>query len=134
MNSVRSVMAEALARYHFGRSLYVQSAGIRKGTVDGFTARVLADIGLDVSKHKPRTLEELIDWEGINFDHMITLAPEAHHRGLEMTRSVDIEVEYWPTPDPSLEEGSQSQRLQAYATVRDYLEQKIKTRFKELTF
>ena len=52
-------MAEAIARHYFGRSMYVQSAGIHKGEPSGFTIAVLEEIGIDGAKHKPRTLEEL---------------------------------------------------------------------------
>ena len=100
MNSVRSPMAEAIARHYFGRSMYVQSAGIHKGEPSGFTTAVLDEIGIDASKHKPRTLEELEEWEGLNFDLIISLSPEAHHAALELTRTLAADVEYWPTPGP----------------------------------
>ena len=41
MNAVRSAMAEAIARHYFGKSIYVQSAGVRKSDADGFTASLL---------------------------------------------------------------------------------------------
>ncbi len=47
------------------------------------------------------TFEELEDWEGLNFDLIVTLSPEAHHKALELTRTIAAEVEYWPTPDPT---------------------------------
>jgi len=125
MNAVRSPMAEALARHYFGQTLYIQSAGIRKGMVDGFALAVLDEIGIDAKSHKPHTLEELAEWEGLNFDLIITLSPEAHHAALELTRTASIEVEYWPTPDPSVVEGSREAKLDAYRAVRDKLADKI---------
>ena len=100
MNAVRSPMAEAIARHYFGRSIYVQSAGIHKGEPSGFMTAALDEIGIDASKHKPRTLEELEEWEGLNFDLIISLSPEAHHAALELTRTLAADVEYWPTPGP----------------------------------
>ena len=91
MNAVRSPMAEAIARHYFGKSIYVQSAGVRKGETDGFMATALSEIGIDGSKHKPRTLDELEEWEGLNFDLIISLSPEAHHAALELTRTVAAE-------------------------------------------
>jgi protein-tyrosine-phosphatase len=85
--------------------------------------------GLDISRHKPVTFEELEDWEGLNFDLIVTLAPEAHHRALEITRTNAIDVEYWPTADPSAVEGSREQRLEAYREVRDQLLARIRQRF-----
>jgi protein-tyrosine-phosphatase len=75
------------------------------------------------------TFEELEDWEGLNFDLIVTLAPEAHHKALELTRTVAAEVEYWPTPDPTAVEGTREQRLAAYREVRDQLIDRIKERF-----
>jgi protein-tyrosine-phosphatase len=129
MNSVRSVMAEAIARHYFGRSMYVQSAGIHKGETSGFTTAVLEEIGIDAAKHKPRTLEELEEHEGLNFDLIITLSPEAHHAALELTRTLAAEVEYWPTQDPTLVVGSREQMLDAHRNARDGLLYRIRTRF-----
>ncbi len=130
MNSVRSPMAEALARHYFGKSIYVQSAGVRKGERDGFTVSVLDEIGIDGSKHKPRTLEELDDWEGLNFDLIVSLSPEAHHAALELTRTMACEVEYWPTQDPAATEGSRDKILDSYRDVRDGLSYRIRLRLK----
>ncbi|HMK67431.1 MAG TPA: arsenate reductase ArsC [Stellaceae bacterium] len=130
-NAVRSPMAEAIARHFFGRSLYVQSAGVREGEPDPFMVAVLDEIGIDAHAHRPRTVEELDDWEGLNFDLAITLSPEAHHRALELTRTLPMDVEYWPTPDPTAETGSRERVLDAYRTVRDGLEARIVERFRK---
>jgi len=130
MNSVRSPMAEALARHYFGKSIYVQSAGVRKREADPFMIAALDEIGIDASKHKPRTLAELEEWEGVNFDLIISLAPEAHHAALELTRTLAAEVEYWPTADPTIVQGSREQRLDAYRDMRDGLSYRIRLRLK----
>jgi protein-tyrosine-phosphatase len=129
LNSVRSPMAAALFGQIFGRAIYVASAGARKGELDPFAVAVMDEIGLDISRHKPVTFEELDEWEGLNFDLMVTLAPEAHHRALEITRTSGTDVEYWPTADPSAVEGSREQRLDAYREVRDQLLARIRQRF-----
>ncbi|MFC0282812.1 arsenate reductase ArsC [Camelimonas abortus] len=130
-NSVRSPMAEALARHYFGRSLYVQSAGVRKKDPDPFAIAVLDELGVDASRHRPRTLAELEEYEGLNFDLIITLSPEAHHAALELTRTNAVEVEYWPTPDATAAQGSREQVLQAYREVRDLLQERILARFRD---
>ena len=129
LNSVRSPMAAGLLKQMFGKSLYVGSAGVRKGELDAFAVATMEEVGIDIAAHRPVTFEELEDWEGLNFDLIVTLAPEAHHRALELTRSVAVEVEYWPTPDPTHVEGSREQRLDAYRAVRDQLMQRIRERF-----
>jgi protein-tyrosine-phosphatase len=129
LNTVRSPMAERLFRHLFGNSVYVASAGVRKGELDPFAVAAMDEIGLDIARHRPKTFEELEDWEGLNFDVIITLSPEAHHRALELTRVLAAEVEYWPTPDPTDGSGNREQRLEAYRAVRDQLLARIKGRF-----
>ena len=129
MNSVRSPMAESLLRHMFPQGLYVKSAGARRGDLDPFAVSVMAELGQDISTHKPQTFEELEDWEGLNFDLIITLSPEAHHKALELTRTHAVDVEYWPTHDPTGTEGNREQKLQAYREVCDTLSMRIRKRF-----
>jgi protein-tyrosine-phosphatase len=131
-NSVRSPMAESLLQRMFPQGLYVKSAGARKGELDPFAVAVMAELGQDISGHKPITFEELEDWEGLNFDLIITLSPEAHHRALELTRTHAAEVEYWPTHDPTGAEGNREQKLQAYREVCDTLSMRIRRRFSKV--
>jgi protein-tyrosine-phosphatase len=104
---------------------------VRKGELDPFAAAVMEEIGLDIGKHKPMTFEELEDWEGLSFDLIITLSPEAHHRALELTRTLAVDVEYWPILDPTDVSGNREQRLNAYRAVRDQLMQRIRERFSD---
>jgi protein-tyrosine-phosphatase len=129
LNSVRSPMAAALLRQALGTSLYVGSAGVRKGELDPFAAAVMDEVGIDIKAHRPMTFEELEDLEGLNFDLIVTLSPEAHHKALELTRTLAADVEYWPTADPTAIEGSREQRMNAYRDVRDQLLKRIRTRF-----
>jgi protein-tyrosine-phosphatase len=128
-NSVRSPMAESLLQRMFPHALYVKSAGVRKGELDPFAVAVMAELGQDISSHKPTTFEELEDWEGLNFDLIITLSPEAHHKALELTRTLAADVEYWPTYDPTTVHGSREQKLAAYREVCDTLLLRIRKRF-----
>ncbi|MGY4196270.1 hypothetical protein ACVIM9_005611 [Bradyrhizobium sp. USDA 4520] len=64
LNSVRSPMAESLLQQMFPQGLYVRSAGVKKGELDPFAVSVMAELGQDISSHKPQTFEELEDWEG----------------------------------------------------------------------
>jgi protein-tyrosine-phosphatase len=129
LNSIRSPMAAAMLKQMLGNSLYVGSAGVRKGELDPFAVTAMDELGLDIKAHKPITFEELDDLEGLNFDLIVTLAPEAHHKALELTRTLAADVEYWPTADPSAIEGSREQRMNAYRDVRDQLQRRIRARF-----
>jgi protein-tyrosine-phosphatase len=128
-NSVRSPTAACLLRHLVPRGLYVQSAGVGKAELDPFAVAVMKEIGLDISHHKPWTVEDLEDWEGLNFDLIITLSPEAHHKALQLTAAAATEVEYWPTPDPVGVEGRRELQLDAYRAVRDGLLKRIRERF-----
>ncbi len=118
-------MARALAESLYPGRFY-SSAGVVAGERDPFVDASLAEIGLELGGHRPIALEDLAD---LNFDLAITLSPEAHHCMLELTRSRAIEVEYWPTPDPTVMEGSREQVLAAYRDLRTYLAGRIGERF-----
>jgi protein-tyrosine-phosphatase len=113
-------MAAALLKQMLGTSLYVGSAGVRKGELDAFAAAAMEEIGIDIKTHRPMTFEELDDLEGLNFDLIVTLSPEAHHKALELTRTL---------ADPTAIEGSREQRMNAYRDVRDQLLRRIRERF-----
>lgn len=124
-NSIRSPMAEVLARRVMAPSTFIASAGVRPGERDPFVDAVLSEKDLSLEDRRPRMLQDL---EDSNFDLIVTLAPEAHHAALELTRSMAIDVEYWPTLDPSVVEGNREQILAAYREVRDNLARKIEQR------
>jgi protein-tyrosine-phosphatase len=129
MNAVRSPMAAALFQQLYGKSVYAGSAGVQKGELDPFAVAVMEEIGVDISRHKPVTFEELDELEGLSFDLIVTLSPPAHHKALELTHAIAADVEYWPTVDPTAIEGNREQRLEAYREVRDQLMARIRERF-----
>ncbi|MCP8895373.1 low molecular weight phosphatase family protein [Shinella daejeonensis] len=125
MNAVRSPMAEVLARECLPAGTYVASAGVRPGERDPFVDAVLAEVGLSLGRHAPHSLEQL---EDDYFDLIVTLAPEAHHAALELTRSMAVDVIYWPMPDPTVATGTRDQILSAYRDVREQLKSLIRRR------
>jgi protein-tyrosine-phosphatase len=128
LNLIRSVMAKGLLELRFGKTIWVDSCGARKGEApDPFVAAVMDEVGIDIAKHRPKSFDELDD---LSFDLIVTLTPPAHHRALELTRTVAAEVEYWPTFDPSLAQGTREQILGEYRAVRDALNLKIAQRFR----
>ena len=113
-------------RHFYGSKVYVDSCGVRAGEPDPFVTAVMDELAIDTSKHRPKSFEDL---EDSSFDLVISLSPEAHHQAMEMTRTMAIEVEYWPTLDPSAAAGSREQILEAYRAVRDQLQARIFQRF-----
>jgi protein-tyrosine-phosphatase len=100
----------------------VASAGVRAGAPDPFVTAVMDEIGIDVSQHNPNTLHDLHD---TSFDLIITLSPEAHHQALELTRTMAVDVEYWPTLDVTMMagQGSREQMLLHYRGARPAVRQ-----------
>jgi len=125
-NAARSPIAAAILKHFAGRQVYVDSAGVRPGEPDPFAEAVMAEIGIDLSDHEPKSLAELPD---LSFDLIVALSPEAHYQALELAQGHAVEVEYWPTSDPTLAEGSREQMLEAYRTLRGELFRRIEARF-----
>jgi protein-tyrosine-phosphatase len=119
-------MAEGILKYLMGRRIYVDSCGIRPHELDLFAVAVMDEIGIDISKHKPKSFDELED--GF-FDLVISLSPEAQHGAVELTRTSDVDIEFWHMPDPSLTEASREVKLEAYRDLRDELMRRIRRRF-----
>ena len=131
-NRVRSPMAEGLMKLMFGTRVYVDSCGLKhdeEGAVDPFAAAVMEELGVDLSRHRPKTFDDL---EDDNFDIVVSLTPEAQHRAVELSRGRAADIEYWPTHDPTLTDGSREARLAAYRQVRDGLARRIAERFGDL--
>ncbi|MDR6431834.1 low molecular weight phosphatase family protein [Brucella pseudogrignonensis] len=124
-NAIRSPIAELLARKLLPSNMFIASAGVQRGERDPFVDAVLVEEGLSLDDRQPRGLEELADGY---FDLIITLTPLAHHTVLEKMRGFSVNVEYWPTPDPTLVTGSREQIMNAYRDVRDRLKRQITQR------
>jgi len=137
-NRVRSPMAEGLLRRFAGDRIFVDSCGLKHPAddfagagaalqIDPLAAEVMAEVGCDLTAFRVKTFEEL---EDESFDLVISLTPEAQHRAVEVARGRAADIEYWPTHDPTLAEGSREARLAAYRQVRDSLAQRIRRRFR----
>jgi len=125
-NSVRSPMAEGLLKFLLGHRIYVDSCGLRSEAVDPFAVEAMEELGIDITRHRAKTFDDL---EDSSYDLIVSLSPEAQHRAVELTRTMACEVEFWPTFDATVIEGSREQRLAAYRQVRDMLMRRIEARF-----
>jgi len=131
-------MAAGLMRRLYGMSVFVDSCGLHAKArpyhappdpddgPDPFVVAVMDELGVEVSGHKPKGFDDL---EDTSFDVVISLTPPAHHRAGEMARRRAMDVEYWPTQDPTLVTGQRDQVLAAYREVRDTLEARLRARF-----
>jgi arsenate reductase len=131
-NSVRSPMAEGIAKKLLGRRVFVQSAGARGLLpLDPFAVEVCREIGVDIAGHSAHSFERMEEWgDDIDqFDLIVALSPGAQRRALEAARGAHVEVEYWPTLDPTDIGETREQKLGAYRQARDQIRDRILTRF-----
>lgn len=119
-------MAEGLLKHLLGHRIYVDSTGVRPREIDPFVVEVMEELGIDLSRHRAKSFDDL---EDSSYDLIVSLSPEAQHKAVEMTRTMACEVEFWNTMDPSIIEGNREVRLQAYREVRDFLKRRIEERF-----
>jgi len=134
LNRVRSPMAEGLMRRMFGTRVFVDSCGLRANRgmapgddrVDPFCVAVMEEVGVDLGAHVPKNFDDLEDQ---SFDLVISLTPEAQHRAVELGRRNAVEIEYWPTHDPTLVVGPRASVIEAYREVRAFLETRLRERF-----
>src|SRR3546814_10397406 len=105
-------MAEAIMKHLLGHRVFVDSVGVLTADagVDPFAIAAMAELGLDIARHRPKTFDELGD---ASIDVIVTFTPQAQHRALEYTRTLACGFEYWPMPDPTIVEGSWEARVQA---------------------
>src|SRR3546814_8652838 len=83
MNSVRSPMAEGILKALYPKQVFVDSVGVRQEAVDPLAVEVMDEIGIDISKHRSKTFDDL---EDSSFDLIVSLSPEAQHTDRKSTR------------------------------------------------
>jgi protein-tyrosine-phosphatase len=129
-------MAEGLMKKLYGQRAYVQSAGVRNDMeIDGFSIAVCAELGIELSRHRSRSFDEMEQWgdDLSQFDLIVALSPASQRLALELTRFYHLNVEYWPIIDPTgLGEGREA-KLQAYRQARDQIKDRMLQRFGEPT-
>ena len=135
-NSVRSPMAEGIMKKFYGKGTYVQSAGVRNEMeIDGFCIAVCQEIGVELSRHRSRSFDEMEQWGDDlgSFDLVIALSPASQRKALELTRYFHLDVEYWPIMDPTGLGETREEKLNHYRQTRDQIIQHLKDRWGEPT-
>lgn len=123
-NAVRSPMAEGIMKKFYGAETYVQSVGVYNDMeIDGFAIAVCQEIGVELSRHRSRSFDEMEEWgEHLSsFDLVVALSPASQRRALELTRIYHLDVEYWPIMDPAGLGESREVKLNAYRQTRDQI-------------
>ena len=131
-NAVRSPMAEGLMKKFYGHATYVQSAGVKNDMeIDGFAVAVCQEIGVELSRHRARSFDEMKQWgdDLSGFDLIVALSPASQRMALEFTRYYHLEVEYWPILDPTGLGETRDAKLAAYRQSRDQIHDRMLARF-----
>ncbi len=131
-NAVRSPMAEGMMKKFYGRAAYIQSAGVRNDMeIDGFAIAVCQEMGIELSRHRSRSFEEMRQWgdDLSGFDLVVALSPASQRQALEFTRFFHLDVEYWPILDPTGIGESREAKLAAYRQTRDQIKARMIERF-----
>jgi arsenate reductase len=117
-------MAEGLFRHLRGSEFEVQSAGARATHVRPEAIAVMREIGIDISGHRSKAVDEFKD---VAFDYVLTVCDNAQEscpvypgHGSRMHRNF---------PDPAAVEGSEAERLQAFREVRDAIREFVRAEF-----
>ncbi|MGB9642881.1 MAG: arsenate reductase ArsC [Candidatus Ratteibacteria bacterium] len=126
-NSCRSQMAEGLANYYGRGKIQAFSAGLNPSIVNPFAIEVMAEIGIDISKHRSKNLEEFL---GQQFDFIITLCESAKQNcPLFPGKATKI---HWDIKDPADATGSKEEILTEFRKCRNIIKEKIIDFLKEV--
>ncbi|WP_108815118.1 arsenate-mycothiol transferase ArsC [Loktanella sp. Alg231-35] len=131
-NSVRSPMAEGIMKQLYGTECYIQSVGVKNDLeIDGFSIAVCAEIGVELSRHRSRSFDEMEQWgdDLSSFDLVLALSPASQRRALDLTQFYHLEVEYWPILDPTGLGDDREARLALYRQARDQIKERLIARW-----
>lgn len=117
-NSARSQMAEGLARRMAPPGTHIYSAGSDPGAVNPLAVRVMAEVGIDISGHRSKSVDE-IPVDGVHV--VVTLCAE------EVCPVFPGPVRrlHWPVDDPTRAGGSEPERLAAFRRARDEIGRRL---------
>ncbi len=135
-NAVRSPMAEGIMKKLYGTGTYVQSAGVKNDMeIDGFCISVCQEIGVELSRHRSRSFDEMEEWgdDISSYDLVIALSPASQRRALELTRFFHLDVDYWPIMDPTGLGDSREAKLESYRQTRDQILERLIARWGQPT-
>ena len=131
-NAVRSPMAEGIMKKLYGTGTYVQSVGVINDLeIDGFSIAVCNEIGVELSRHRSRSFDEMERWgdDLSSFDLIVALSPASQRRALELTRLFHLTVEYWPILDPTGIGETRETKLVSYRQTRDQILSKLRDKW-----
>jgi arsenate reductase len=130
-NSCRSQMAEALLRHHAPGLFEVYSAGLNPMRIHLLTYRVMGELGLDLSGHRPKGVLEFF---------CVNLSPrfaiilcDPDEADCPKLYPGALHVLTWQQCDPARTTGGEAERLDAFRTARDQIDKRIRQWLEEVS-
>ncbi len=114
-NSCRSHLAEGILKHALGAGFRVESAGSKPaGYVHPLAVRALAEIGIDISQHRSKHLDEFLSGE---VETVITVCGNADQACPVFPGQMNRH--HWPFDDPAHAAGSEEEQFAVFRRVRD---------------
>lgn len=126
LNSIRSPMAEGLMNKRFGKDIYCRSCGISTGELNQLMVTTMSEIGIDMSGHISRSLEEIND---TSFDLLIAFTEDAANAARAVFDDSDTQIEVWPLPDPTIGAHDVRAMMNNYRSIRENIDMRLVRRF-----
>ena len=124
-NSCRSQMAEGWARHLRGETIEPYSAGIEKHGMNPHAVRVMAEAGVDLSKHASKMLSDL---NGVVFDYVVTVCGHANeHCPIFPGKTKVVHVGFEDPPRLTKDMPDGETKLAVYRRVRDEIRRFVET-------
>jgi arsenate reductase len=119
-------MAEGLFRQFAGSTYEVYSAGTRPSTVNPLAIKAMSEIGIDISHHRSKSVDEFLDK---SFDLVITVCDNAK-KSCPFFPGAAKRL-HWPFDDPAKAVVSEDERMKIFERVRDEIQARIALFFRE---
>ena len=119
-NSARSQMGEGLFRHYLGDRFEVHSAGTKPSSVRPEAIAVMAELGVDLSGHRSKSVEEFLSHE---FRYVFTVCDNAKE-SCPVLPGAAVRI-HWSFEDPAAAEGSEEERKAAFRGIRDQIRARV---------
>jgi arsenate reductase len=119
-NSCRSQMAEGLVNHDLAGQVQAWSAGVRPSRVNPRAVQVMAELGIDISHHRSKSVDDLA---GEQFDLVVTVCDQAQEQCPLFPG--ETEVIHVGFPDPGKATGSEGEIMATFRQVRDAMREQL---------
>jgi arsenate reductase len=124
-NSARSQMAEAFLNKLCGDKYEAKSAGVTPTQINPYVAKVMAEMGIDLSTHRSKSIME---FEGKTFDYVVTVCDPARENCPFFPGKIEMDKSF---PDPAAFTGTEEEILPKVRVVRDEIKNWVENTFCE---